>query len=605
MTPPQTLTKAFAAALVLSLALGCAIHKAQATFDEGRYEEALEQYRRILAKDPGNIQARIGFRRTAPLAAEAHLVKAREARKQGRDEEVRREVAAAVVLDPANAVAVDWMNRLEEDEARKREKAEKEGSVEEARQRAGARPALPINPRSLEGMDLNFSRKTSLKEIFQQLSKASGVNIILHGSASAQDPGVSVDLRGLPFQKVLDTLMLQSDLFYKVLDPNSIMVFRKTPQNLNEFENRLIQTFYLSNAEVDSVRQIFNAIMPQMRVFMDKRLNALTVQARPSDLPIAQRIVSQLDKAKAEVVVYLELVEVSETAKEQVGLLPTLNLADPGASAGIYRVGAITTSTSGGLNTNAGGLRIRKSNLNFLFAPLALDALKANGEGKLLASPNVRVVSGETGEVNIGEKVSTTQSQLGGLGNAAASAGTQATNALAALGGNLATQTQYSYEDVGVQIKVKPRVHFNGDITIDLESTVKTLKAGSTPGRPDLGQRIIKTSARLRDGETAIFGGLLKEDETRSLQGVWGITDLPILGKLFGNNRKDKSRTDVILTLRAVIVRKPDLGESDFTPFDPDQTSTAIKPFAPRPEPPPLPPGLREESRPPAAEPAP
>ena len=609
-TPPHHLTKALAAALALTLALGCAIHKAQATFDEGRYEEALEQFRRILAKDPRNIRARIGFRRTAPLAADAHLVKAREARKQGREEEVRREVAAAVVLDPANAVAVDWMNRLEEAEARKREKEAKEGSVEEARQRAGARPALPINPRSLEGLDLNFSRKTSLKEIFQQLSKASGVNIILHSSASAQEQSVSVDLRGLPFQKVLDTLMLQSDLFYKVLDPNTIMVFRKTPQNLNEFENRLIQTFFLSNAEVDSVRQIFNAIMPQMRVFMDKRLNALTVQARASDLPIAQRIVSQLDKAKAEVVVYLELVEVSETAKEQVGLLPTLNLADPGAGAGIYRIAATTSTNSAGLNANAGGLRITKSSLNFLFAPLALDALKASGQGKLLASPNVRVVSGETGEVNIGEKVSTTQSQLGGLGNTAAAAGSQASNALASLGGNLTTQTQYSYEDVGVHIKVKPRVHFNGDITIDLESTVKTLKAGSAQGRPDLGQRIIKTSARLRDGETAIFGGLLKEDETRSLQGIWGITDLPILGRLFGNNRKDKSRTDVILTLRAVIVRKPDLGETDFAPFDPDQTATAIKPFAPRPEPGPLPPGLRDEPgparpEPPAADPAP
>ncbi|WP_306601145.1 secretin N-terminal domain-containing protein [Geothrix sp. 21YS21S-2] len=602
-TPPHRLPLALAAALALTLALGCAIHKAQATFDEGRYEEALEQFRAILAKDPGNIRARIGFRRTAPLAAEAHLVKAREARKQGREEEVRREVAAAVVLDPANAVAVDWMNRLEEAEARKREKAEREGGIEEARQRAGARPALPINPRSLEGLDLNFSRKTSLKEIFQQLSKASGVNIILHSSASAQDPSVSLDLRGMPFQKVLDTLMLQSDLFYKVLDPNTIMVFRKTPQNLNDFENRLIQTFFLSNAEVDSVRQIFNAIMPQMRVFMDKRLNALTVQARASDLPIAQRIVSQLDKAKAEVVVYLELVEVSETAKEQVGLLPTLSLADTGAGAGIYRLAATTSSMNGGLNTNAGGLRITKSSLNFLFAPLALDALKASGQGKLLASPNVRVVSGETGEVNIGEKVSTTQSQLGGLGSAPAAAGSQASNALASLGGNLTTQTQYSYEDVGVQIKVKPRVHFNGDITIDLESTVKTLKAGSAQGRPDLGQRIIKTSARLRDGETAIFGGLLKEDETRSLQGVWGITDLPILGRLFGNNRKDKSRTDVILTLRAVIVRKPDLGESDFAPFDPDQTATAIKPFAPRPEPGPLPSGLRDEPVPARPEP--
>jgi general secretion pathway protein D len=120
-----------------------------------------------------------------------------------------------------------------------------------------------------------------------------------------------------------------------------------------------------------------------------------------------------------------------------------------------------------------------------------------------------------------------------------------------------------------------------------------------------MGQRIIKTSARLRDGETAVFGGLLKEEETKSLQGIWGISDIPILGKLLGSNKKDKSRTDVILTLRAVIVRKPDLGEADFGPFDPDQASGAIKPFAPKPASKPLPQGLQDGAAPPPAAPVP
>ncbi|BDU76670.1 secretin N-terminal domain-containing protein [Mesoterricola sediminis] len=592
------LAKSLAASLALVLALGCALHKAQAAYDEGRYEEALDQYRQILKKDPGNNQAKIGYRKTAPLAAEAHLTKAREAKKQGREALVRTELAAAVLLDPSNAVAVDWLNRIEEAAARQREIEAQEESVEALRQKAETRPALPINPRSLEGMDLNFTRKTSLREIFQQLSRNSGVNIILHSSASAQDQSVSIDLRGLTFQRILDTLMLQSDLFYKVLDPNTIMVFKKTPQNLADYENKLIQTFYLSNAEVDNVRQILNAILPTMRVFIDKRLNAITVQAKSSDLSVAQHIVSQLDKAKAEVVVYIELVEVTETAKEQVGLLPTMNPLDTSAS-GLYRIGATTTNiNSAGANVNKGGIKISKNDLQFMFAPLALDALKSTGEGKLLASPNVRVVSGEAGEVNIGEKISTTQSSIGGLGSSTTSTATAASSALASLGGNLTSQTQYSYEDVGVKIKVKPRVHFNGDITVDLESEIKTLKAGSTPGRPDLGQRIIKTSARLRDGETAVFGGLLKEDETKSLQGIWGITDIPILGKLLGSNKKDKSRTDVILSLRAVIVRKPDLGEEDFGPFDPDQAPSASKPFAPKPEKRPLPSGLVDEAAP-------
>jgi len=147
---------------------------------------------------------------------------------------------------------------------------------------------------------------------------------------------------------------------------------------------------------------------------------------------------------------------------------------------------------------------------------------------------------------------------------------------------NGASQTQYSYEDVGVKITVEPRVHFNDDITIKIESDVKTLKSGSTAGRPDLGQRIIKTWARLRDGETAVFAGLLKEEEQKSLQGIWGISDIPVIGKLLGNNRSQRAKTDVLLTIRAVVVRKPDIQPEDWEAFDPDLATTTTGHFAPK-----------------------
>jgi hypothetical protein len=107
------------------------------------------------------------------------------------------------------------------------------------------------------------------------------------------------------------------------------------------------------------------------------------------------------------------------------------------------------------------------------------------------------------------------------------------------------------------------------------------LKSGSTPGRPDLGKREIKTSARLRDGETAIFGGLLKDEEQKSLQGIWGLSDIPLLGRLFGNTRNNKAKTDVILTIRAVLVRKPVITEQDMAPFNPEDAKADSGPFKP------------------------
>lgn len=578
--PRTILIRHLAPALLLLAALGCSLHRAGKAFHEGRYDEAVQAYREILQKDPDNVKARIGYRRAADHAADLHLERAREAQRRGQEELVYGEVRKAVVLAPANAVATDWLARLEEAIAQRRARTEAEESLEAQRLKGEDRPAILLNPRSLEGTDLNFVRRVSLREVFSILSKASGVSIILH--TSFQDLQISADLRGLSFQRILDTLMLQNDLLYRVVDTNTIMVFKNTPQNRENLENQLIKTFFLSNAEPDTVRTLLQNLMPGLKVFPYKNLNAITVKAKPNELTIAKRIVSQLDKAKAEVMVYLELLEVTENSLEQVGLLPVLGPSDGiSGGAGIYRIGA-TVDNTGGPNVNKGGIRISRDDIRFLFPSLALDALKSSGDAKLVANPHIRVLSGERGEVNIGEKISTTQSSIGfGGGASGAGAGTAAGSSLG--GGYFpSAQTSYAYEDVGVKINVEPRVHFNGDISLKLESEVKTLKSGSTAGRPDLGQRIIKTTARLKSGETAVFGGLLKEEEQKSLQGIWGLSDLPVIGKLIGSNRKQRAKTDVILTIRAVLVRQADLGQEDFEAFDPDLAASKSGIFAPK-----------------------
>jgi general secretion pathway protein D len=573
-------------AVLLVLTLGCSLHRARKAFDEGRYDEAVKAYRDILQNSPTNVSAKIGLRRASSKAAEIHLDKAREAQRRGQDDQVYLEVRKAVVLDPANAVATDWITNLEMAAQRKKLQQDAEDNLETQRAKADLRPAVMLNPRSIEGMDLNFTRRTPLKEIFSVLSNTSGVNIILH--TSFQDAQISADLRGLSFQRVLDTLMIQNDLLYKVLDTNTIMVFKNTPQFKDQFENQLIKTFYLSNADPNDVRSIFQQLMPQLKVFTDKRLNAVTIKAKPQELTIARRIVSQLDKAKAEVMVYLELLEVTENNMEQVGLLPVLGPSDGiNGGSGIYRIGG-TIDNTGGPNENKGAIRISKSDVRFLFPNLALDALKSSGDAKLLASPNIRVVSDLKGEINIGEKISTTQSSISGLGGTSGS--TSATSSYL----NGASQTQYSYEDVGVKITVEPRVHFNDDITIKIKSEVKTLKSGSTAGRPDLGQRIIETSARLKDGETAVFAGLLKEEEQKSLQGIWGVSDIPVIGKLLGSNRSQRAKTDVLLTIRAVIVRKPDIQAEDWEAFDPDFATSQTGPFIAKPKSNPVTAGVAE-----------
>ncbi|GLH67096.1 secretin N-terminal domain-containing protein [Geothrix edaphica] len=560
-----------AVAAVLLLALGCSLHKANRAYDEGRYDDAVASYREVLRRDPSNTKARIGIKRASQRAAEGHLSLARQAEQRGKSDTELMEVRKALVLDPDNQIAQDWLIRLEEKAARNRAEVDAADDLELMKAKADTVNPVQLNPRSIEGMDLNFSRRTSLREIFATLSRASGVNIIAH--SSFQDQTISIDLRGLPFQRILDTLMLQNDLFYKVIDKNTIMVFKATPQNRDLYENQLLKTYYLSNADPTELRSTLTTLNPQLRVFTDKRINAIIVKAKPLELAVVDQVIRSLDKAKAEVMVYMELMEVTENSLEQVGLLPVINASD---TSGTFRMGATTVNNTSGLNTNSGFTKIHTADIRVLFPNLALDFLKGNGDARLVASPNVRVLSGETGEVNIGEKISTTQSQL-----SLPTTGTTGTASASSLLGGVG-QTSFSYEDVGVKIKVEPRVHHNGEITLKINSLVTTLKSGSTPGRPDLGKREIITSARLRDGETAIFGGLLKDEEQKSLQGIWGLADIPLIGRLTGNTRNSKAKTDVILTIRAVLVRKPVLTEQDWAPFNPDEAASQSGQFTPK-----------------------
>ena len=288
---PVSLAKPALVAASLLLATGCSLYKANKAFEAGRFEDAVRAYQDILSADPENVKARIGYKRSATRAAELHLEQAREAERRKDGGRVYQEVRRALVLDPGNALATEWLTNLE---MAAQEQKRTEESLDAQREQVESQQPLMLNPRSLEGMDLNFSRRTSLRDILANLGRASGVNIILHNSF--QDANISADLRGLSFQRILDTLMLQSQLFYKVLDTNTIMVFKDTPTNRTEHENKLLKTFFLSNASPDDLRSIFTSLMPQMKVFVDKRLNAIIVNAKPTELSVATRIVTAIDR---------------------------------------------------------------------------------------------------------------------------------------------------------------------------------------------------------------------------------------------------------------------------------------------------------------------
>jgi len=360
----------------------------------------------------------------------------------------------------------------------------REAEVPKGQAETQVMPPVLTEPKTLAGMNLDFTSGAKLGEIFQDLSKHSGVSILLHASVPGQALSTSADLRGMNFQRVLDALMLQNDLFYKVMDSSSIMVFRKTPQNLQDFETRIVKTLYLANADGDSVRQNLNALMPQIRVFVDKRLSAITVSCTLPELAKVQQLVSSLDLAKGEVSLQMELLEVPQM---------------PSAAAPLPKDGTATSVDD------------------------ALARVRQAGDCKLLASPGVRVVAGETAEIRIGRKYASQP-----MGKGPKTAPTEKPGAVQS-------------DDLGVTLKVRPRLHADHEITLELDFASTDPLTVKEPGRPNLSEHVLKTMVRVKDGETVAVGHLPVDEQSDSLP---------------GSTTGGKAKKERILVVKAVLVRR-------------------------------------------------
>jgi len=573
LKPSASLFSITALTAVLVVSTGCNLYRANKAFDEGKYEEAARTYSRVVQQDPSNVKAKMGYKRSAVLAAEMRLLKAKEAEKNGKPDVVEEEIIQALRFDPQNSIALDWLAAINEAKMRDEEFKNAEEDLRAIRERVENELVIRLAPKELVLNEFTVPNQP-LKQVFKLLERNFEISFLFHSTfASSVDSPIQFSVKNMSLERILDTLALQNDLFYRYIDTKTVMVFKGggNAAQRAEFENQQYKTIYLDNAKPQDIVQTLTRLVGQQgsaqrfQITQDVRLNAVILKARPNDIKTLTRMVRQLDKAKAEVMVYIELLEVTESSMEQAGLLPVMT---PGGE-GIYKLGA-TIDNTGGPNINKGAIRISKSDIAFLFPSLQLDFLKNSGDAKMAAKQNMRISSDTAGEFNFGDKVwAVTGTPSTSSSNSAISS--QLQQAYGAY--NLPYGNNYQQQEVGIKVSITPRVHHNDEITLDLKTEVSNLKASSNPDRPNIGQRKLNTEVRMQNGETIIFGGLLREDEVKSRQGVWGVSDIPIIGKLLGNNRNDKSKADVLLTVRCVIVRKPDLRADDFLPFDPDFTA--------------------------------
>jgi general secretion pathway protein D len=531
----------------------------------GKWDEAVVSYMKAVDEDPGNISYKAALLRARTKASQEHFEKGRQFEKAGVIERALVEYQQAVQLDPTNQYA-----QAQLEHAHSLYMAQKQGrgleTIDQMKQRArNVRPQPPeLNPRSNKPISLEFPQPVSLFAIYRALGDAFGINILF--DPNLRDQEMAITLKDVTAQAALETLMRASGHFYKVMDEHSIIIAQDTPQNRRTYEDLVIQTFFLSNAEVKDMLTILRSLIDARKIATNEQLNAIILRDTADKVKVAQRIIEANDKSKAEVVVDIELLQINSGRLRDLGVnLSSYQIGqtlDFGTSGSTTGGSGGTTGGTGTASTAPAGVRlsdlpfINQSNWLLTLPSFVYNFVKQNTDAQLLAKPQLRITEGEKANLTIGDRrpIPLTTFNTQNAGNA----------------GGIVPITSFQYQDVGIKIEIEPRVHHNQEVTLKLKIEVSNVNGSvSSPSgdQPIIGTRTIDSVIRLKDGETNFLAGLIRNDETNTDQGVPGLSEIPVLGRLFSRKRTDGQRTDVILTLTPHIIRNAQITQEDLEPI--------------------------------------
>ena len=550
------------------------------------YDRAVVEYTTALRLRPDDGDARSGLERAKVRASEEHLQRARRLGAVGKLDEALVEYGVAAELNPTSTTIDDELrstrNKLRVKVAVSREgKTQLETLIDRTRNLPP--PGLDLPPNVKMPASLTF-RDASSRDVFTTIARFAGISLIF--DTQFREAPVTVDLRNATLDDALNTVAGATRSFFRVTAPQTVVVIPDTPAKRREYEEEIVRTFYLSNADLKETMDLLRLVLDARRISPITATNALTIKDTPEHIAAAARVLSAIDKARPEVIIDVELLEIDRTKLLEYGL----QIASPG-SPGLN--GSASISPSSGQTITLQTLKnLSQSDILLTSLPgLYYRLLKTDSNTRTLANPQLRTSEGITATARFGDKIPVPVTTFAPI----ATGGTPQQPIVS-----------YSYENIGVNIDITPRTHHDDDVTLQLTVAVTSISGTGFGGLPTFGNREIKTTIRLRDGETNMLAGLIRDDERRSLDGIPGLSDLPILGRLFAHSQKQAEQTDIILTLTPHIVRVLDLSEADLRPFRvgrdslapltelpvpvPAFTLTAPEPTPAAPPPPPTPP---------------
>lgn len=487
-------------------------NKVERELQAGRTDAARELLDRAAALDvQPRRMAQMRERLELLILRDARFAEAQQAFAQGNFEQANAGVNAVLAQTPTHAAARQLKRRLRD--------------VAEANQTTAA----TLGPQFQKLVNLEF-REASFRTVMDALAQSTGVSFVFDPEVKA-DTKMTVQLKQVSIDEALKIVLSTQRLERKVLSESTLLIYPDVADKRKVYQDFIMRTFYLSNSAIGPVANMVRAIAKPKDLFTDERLNLIVVRDTPEIVKLVERLIESADLAEPEVMLEVEILEVSNQTSQQLG---------------IQWPGSISYGVTGTATQITDGSQLQTSIAN----PALLATLRAtSSKVSTLANPRLRVRNREKAKVMIGEKlpVFTTTS-----------------------GTNTGVATSVSYLDVGLKLDVEPTVMLDNDVLlkIGLEVSSVTGKVNNGQGTTayQIGARQAASTLVLQDGETQILAGLIRDDANNDVSGLPGLSKMPGLGRLFGLHTDASAKTELVLLITPRVIRNiklPDVGATN------------------------------------------
>jgi general secretion pathway protein D len=556
--------------------LGCP--KGHSEYSQGRkaeeiqdWDTALIHYQHALAADPTNVEYKLRVGQIRFEAAAAHVKEGQKQLEKGEPKIALAEFEKAMAIDPSSPIAGQ--------EARK------------ALDIIAGKPNLPGGPPVPSGLGMEESRllerppdlkplsrepvnlkmTNDARIVYETLGKLAGLTVIF--DPDIQSRRITTELTNVTIEQALDVVALESKTFWKPVTANIIFVVPEQAQKRKDYDDFIVKTFYLANTvqpqELTEIVAGLRQIADLHRVQQITSQNAIVIRDTPDKIAVVEKVLRDVDRAKPEVVVQVSVMQARSDRVRDLGITPgssavlaftprnpTGSTSSSGSSGSTGTSGTTATGTTG---TNTAFITLQQlGHLSSADYSISLPgatamALLTDATTKIIVNPEIRVVDGQSAKLRIGDRIPiATGSFQAGLGATTSTAGVI----------NPLVNTQFQYQDVGVNIDITPRIHLSREISLKVVVEVSAVTGQVNIGginQPIISQRKIEHDVRLKEGEVSILGGLLERTQTKSINGWPGFAQIPFLRYFFSGENVENEESEVLMVLKPQIVRLPEL----------------------------------------------